>query len=96
MDAVHILHTLCRLPVDPSSPDSKAMYDKRICALLLKNRGVVNPVATFAISYLSQSPVTDMEWAGMEGYRLFCSLMISVEASRKTLVSRLPGRESGR
>lgn len=94
VDVLQILHHLCRLPVDPNSPDLTSMYDKGISISLLKNKAVANPLAAFAIANLSHAPATNMEWAGVEGLRVFSVLMSSVKAN--TFVSCRPGQEFGR
>lgn len=67
--AIQCLHTLQQLFVIRKSRSSEAgagrpEVDIRLSAALLTDPGVMNPLAKLAMANISESPGTDMEWAG--------------------------------
>lgn len=93
MRAVILLQHMCLLPSDPDFSGSMMVFDKAVCASLLKNRAVADPLATFAIANSVKEPVSDMEWVGSQALRAFVFMLDVTEGFSADI---LPKSEPGR
>lgn len=80
--AVNCLTTLQDIFLIPTGEcveqgEAAPKVDKRLGASLLKNPGVMNPLVKFLLTNVSESPRTDMEWAGIMALSVLDMLCVS-------------------
>lgn len=71
-----MIEALCEVPNPKTGLLNRRIGNSCLCSALLKDPVVMNPLATFVLSNVSEHQVTDMHWAGALGYRVFNEIVL--------------------